>query len=169
MEVQKAILTRRSIRKYSEKEISGEQIDTMLRAAMYAPSARNQQPWHFVVLRDKATLKKIPAFHPNSKMIVGASAGILVCADTDFEQNTGYWIQDAAAATQNILLSAHGNDLGAVWLGIYPREERIEGIKHLLNLPPHIMPFSLISLGYPAEVPTQPDRYKPERIHFESW
>jgi nitroreductase len=169
MEVQQALLTRRSIRKYSGKEVSDEQIEAMIRAAMYAPSARNQQPWHFIVLRDKATLAKIPVFHPNSTMITGASAGILVCADIQLEQSVGYWIQDVAAATQNILLSAHGMEIGAVWLGIYPREERTEGIKNLLSLPPHILPFSIISVGYPAETPPHPDRFKPERIHFEKW
>lgn len=169
MEVQHAILTRRSIRKYSGTEVSNEQIESMILAAMYAPSARNQQPWHFIVLRDKATLAKIPVFHPNSKMITGASAGILVCADIQLELSVGYWIQDLAAATQNILLSAHGMELGAVWLGIYPRKERIKGIKNLLSLPPHIIPFSLISVGYPAETPSHPDRFKPERIHFEKW
>jgi len=169
MEVQQALLSRRSIRKYSGKEVSDEQIESMIRAAMYAPSARNQQPWHFIVLRNKATLAKIPVFHPNSKMITGASAGILVCADIQLEQSVGYWIQDVAAATQNILLSAHGMEIGAVWLGIYPREERTEGIKTLLSLPPHIIPFSIISVGYPAEAPPHPDRFKPERIHFEKW
>jgi len=169
MEIQQAILTRRSIRKYSLEKVSDEQIEAILRAAMYAPSARNQQPWHFVVLRDKTILEKIPVFHPNAKMITGASAGILVCADINLEQSVGYWIQDVAAATQNILLSAYGQGLGAVWLGIYPREERIKGISDILSLPTHIVPFSLISVGYPAENPSQPDRYLPERIHFEKW
>ena len=169
MEVQKAILTRRSIRKYTGQEVNNEQLENLLQAAMYAPSARNQQPWHFIVIRKLEILEKIPSFHPHSKMIKDASAGILVCADVQLEQSVGYWIQDVAAATQNILLSAHGMGLGAVWLGIYPREERISGMKELFSLPDHIVPFSLISIGYPAEIPANPNRYLPERVHFDKW
>lgn len=169
MEVQEAILTRRSIRKYTGSPVKDEQIGALLRAAMYAPSARNQQPWHFVVIRDRELMNSIPSFHINAKMIADAAAGILVCADIQLEQSVGYWIQDVAAATQNILLSAHGMGLGAVWLGVYPREERMNGMKKLLHLPEHIIPFSLISIGYPAEIPVQPERHLPERIHTNKW
>jgi len=169
METKEALLTRRSIRKYTGQEVNEIQIEEMLRAAMYAPSARNQQPWHFVVIRDKSILKQIPLYHVNAGMIAGASLGILVCADTGLEQSVGYWIQDVAAATQNILLSAHGMGLGAVWLGIYPREERIMGTRDLLGIPENVMPFSLISIGYPAESPAMPERFLPERIHTNKW
>lgn len=169
MEIQEAILTRRSIRKYTGQEVTSEQIETMLRAAMFAPSARNLQSWQFIVVRDKKTLTAIPGFHPHAKMIVTASTGILICADTSIEPMIGYCLENVTAATQNLLLSAHGLGLGAVWLGIYPREERMTGITELFGLPEHIIPFSLISIGYPAEQPAQPERYLKERVHFEKW
>ena len=169
MEIQHALTTRRSIRKYTQEKVPDIQINNMLEAAMYAPSANNKQPWHFVIIRNKETLEQIPIFHPNAKMIKDASLGILVCTDDDIENSVGYWIQDCAAATQNILLSAHGMGLGAVWCGIFPREERIVGIKKLFSLPQNITPFSLISIGHPDEQKEQPQRFSKERIHIEKW
>ena len=163
------IKTRRSIRKFTEKEISDQQIDEILTAAMYAPSAANQQPWHFIVVRNKETFQKIQTFHPFSQMLSQANVAILVCGDSALETKQGYWPIDCGAATQNILLSAHGLGLGAVWLGIYPVHERQQGITDLFSLPENVHPFSLIAMGYPAEEKKLPERFKPERIHFEKW
>ena len=163
------LLSRRSIRKYTDQQVTDEQIELVLKAAMYAPSAGNQQTWHFVVLRDKNTFNKIIEFQPFAQMLPQSSVAICVCADLSLETKKGYWMVDCSAATENLLLAAHSLGLGAVWLGIYPVSERITGIKELLNLPDSVEPFSLISIGYPAEEKKLPNRFKPERIHSERW
>ncbi|HKL08382.1 MAG TPA: nitroreductase family protein [Bacteroidales bacterium] len=169
MEIIQGILTRRSIRKYSEREITKEQIYALVKAGMYAPSARNQQPWHFVIIDERELLNKISDIHPYAKMLREAKWAIIVCGDEQPELSKGYWVVDCSAATQNILLAAHGSGLGAVWLGLHPREERKNGIKDLLQLPGNIQPLSLISIGYPNEEKKQPERFKMERIHHNQW
>ena len=165
----KEILERRSIRKYSEEPVSDEDIEKLLKAAMAAPSAGNQQPWEFIVIKDKSVMNDITKVHPYSQMLKHAELAIVVCADLDKEKHHGYWPQDCAAATENILIEAQYLGLGAVWLGVYPREERVSGIKKLLNLPEKIMPLSIISIGYPAEKKEPADRYDPSRIHMNGW
>ena len=169
MEVIEAILTRRSIRKYSREKITNNQIEIILKAAMYAPSAMNQQPWHFIVIDDREKLNRIMEVHPYSKMLKEAGLAILVCGDERLQLSKGYWVVDCGAATQNLLLAAHGIGLGAVWLGVHPREERKSGIRKIFHLPDQVQPFSLISIGYPAEEKLFPQRFKPERIHKNSW
>lgn len=169
METIKAIFTRRSIRKYTDKKVSKKIIDLMLKSAMYAPSARNYQPWHFIVVKDKSILKSITKVHPHAQMLNDAAVAILVCGDKSIEPSEEYLNQNCAAATQNILLAAHAKKLGAVWLGVYPREERMKGIIELFNLPENILPVSLISIGYPAEEKEMPDRYKADRIRINKW
>lgn len=169
MEAMEAILTRRSIRKYTKQSVSEEVIRKLLEAAMSAPSARNTQPWHFVVINDRAILDEIPKLHPYSQMLKEAPLAILVCGDLKLQNNEGYIVQDCSAATQNLLLAAHSEGLGAVWLGIYPREERISGIRKLLNIPSYILPISLISLGHPAEKKERENRYQESRVHYNRW
>ena len=169
MEIQKAILTRRSIRKYTNEKISEDLITAILRAAMYAPSAMNQQPWHFIVVDDSALLKKLSQIHPYGEMLSDASFGILVCGDEKLQLTKDYWPVDCSNATQNLLLSAHGYGLGAVWLGVYPREERMTDMRNVFNLPGHIHPFALISLGYPAEKKSIPSRFDQQRVHTNKW
>ena len=164
-----AILKRRSIRQYSGKPVNKSDIELLLKSGMYAPSARNQQPWHFIVITDRTVLNRIMEIHPYAGMLAAAELAILVCGDTDLELSKGYWSVDCAAATQNILLAAHSMGMGAVWLGVYPREERQTGLRELFDLPGHIQPFSLISVGYPAEEKAFPDRFKEERIHHNQW
>jgi nitroreductase len=168
-DVIEAILNRRSIRKYSGKNIPDDQLELLLKAAMYAPSAVNKQPWHFIIFRDAEIRKKIVEYHPNAAMLPGADAGILVCYDENLQHDVGYGPVDCSAATQNILLAAHAMGLGAVWVGIYPRQNRIEATHRLFSLPQNIQPFSMISLGYPAEKKPFPERFKKERIHYEKW
>jgi nitroreductase len=136
---------------------------------MCAPSARNAQPWQFVVLTDRTLLKQIPQFHPNAPMTEYAPLAILVCGDLSLEKSPGYWVVDCAAATQNLLLSAHALGLGAVWTGVYPRQERMDGFRRQLNLPENIMPHSLIPLGFPAERLNGENRYRAERVHHNAW
>jgi nitroreductase len=169
----KYIYTRRSIRGYSEKEIKDEDLQKILKAAMQAPSAGNEQPWHFVVVRDKSRLSKLADALPFGKMLPYASLAIVVCCDPKLSRyKYDMWVQDCAAATQNILIAARMLGIGSVWLGVYPREERMEKIREVLGIPEDIVVFCVVSLGYPrseAEFREAEDRDKKERIHLEKW
>jgi nitroreductase len=167
MDTMEAIFTRRSIRRYTEKPVSDEVLKELLEAAMYAPSAGNQQPWSFVVINDRGILDEIPKFHPYAQMLKGAPVAILVCCDSSLQRGD-YGVQDCSAATQNILLAAHAKGLGSVWLGVYPRQG-VKDIQKLLNLPEKIIPMSLVSIGYPAEQKSRPDRYCADRVHYNRW
>jgi nitroreductase len=169
MEILQAIYTRRSIRKYIPPRIGEEQIMEIIKAAMYAPSAVNKQPWHFIVVDNRDVFKDIMAIHPYSQMLAEASHAILVCGDEQLQHGPGYWVVDCGAATENLLLAAHGLGIGAVWLGVHPREERKQAFRKLFGLPDHIQPFALISLGYPGEKKKTPDRFKPGRIRRNHW
>ena len=169
MEAMDAILSRRSIRKYTAASISESMIDELLKAAMSAPSSGNQQPWHFVVVNDRSILDEIPKFHPYSQMLAEAPLAIVVCGDLRLEKNKGMWVQDCSAATENILIAAEAKGLGAVWLGVYPREGRIAGVRKLPALPEHIIPLCIVSVGYPAEEKPPANRYDPSRIHYNQW
>jgi nitroreductase len=164
-----AILKRRSIRKYIVKPVNKSDINLLLKAAMHAPSARNEQPWHFVVINERGLLNRISKVHPYASMLPEAALAILVCGDENLELSRGYWPVDCAAATQNLLLAAQALGLGAVWLGVYPRQERQLAIREIFDLPSNIQPFSLISIGYPAEQKRIPDRYKAERVRWNEW
>ena len=169
MDAMDVILTRRSVRKYHKKPLSEQIVKELLDAAMSAPSASNEQPWHFILINDPEILGKIPTFHNHAKMLSDASVAILVCGDLDLEKHKGMWTQDCSAATQNILLAVRAKGLGAVWLGIFPREERTKGMKELTNLPDNVIPFSLISIGYPVEKQNKVNRYDDSRIHHNKW
>jgi nitroreductase len=169
MDTLEAIRTRRSIRKYQDKPVPDELIRKLLAAAMSAPSARNAQPWQFVVISDRQLLGEIPKVNPNAWMAERAAGAILVCGDLSLEKSPGYWVVDCAAAVENMLLAAHALGLGAVWTGIYPREERSEGFRRLVGLPSHVVAHSLVVLGYPAEQPATEDRYKEDRVRRNRW
>lgn len=169
METLKAIHTRRSIRKYTGKNIGEDDLIKIINAGMMAPSAGNQQPWHFIVIDDLETKEKITLFHKHSKMILQAGAGIVVCADLKLEKYAGRWMLDCSAATQNMLLAAHDLGYGAVWIGIYPVPNRMKGISELIALPKNIIPLSIVSVGYADEEKPEEDRFKSERIHRNRW
>lgn len=162
-------MKRRSIRKYKDEPVPDNKIETLLRAAMQAPSARNKQPWEFIVVKKKEILKKIPDFHPYSSMVPSAGVAILVCGNMKHQSHRGYIIQDCSVAVQNMLLEAVNQELGAVWLGIYPREKRMTAMAKLFNLPAHITPVALISIGVPAEQPGDEDRFDSGKIHYNEW
>jgi len=164
-----AIITRRSIRHYIHRDVDKSLIDLLLKSAMYAPSARNEQPWHFIVIDQAELFERIMKVHPYAAMLSEAAVAILVCGDEKLELSKGYWPVDCSAATQNILLAAHSQGLGAVWLGVYPRRERMDGIRVIFSLPAHIQPFSLVSIGFPAEEKKVPVRFKEERIKWNRW
>ncbi len=169
MELLEGIYTRRSIRKYKDEKLSDHQIHSLLKAGMQAPSAMNCQPWHFIVIRERNKLQEIMNIHPYAQMLKDADVAILVLGDTKLEHGPGYWVVDCGAATQNILLAAHGMELGAVWIGIQPRAARKKAFKELFNLPLHIMSFALVSVGFPAEQKSVVDRFVPGKIHYEEW
>jgi len=164
-----AILTRRSIRRFTEKPLDKETVELLLRAAMSAPSAHNQRPWTFVVIDDRQTLDSVPSFHPYSKMLLQAPVAILVCGKTGDLPAPMFWPQDCAAATQNILVAANAMGIGSVWLGVYPHEELMGKTRELLNIPEEITPFSFVALGYPADEKKPSERFDPSRIHNNRW
>ncbi|MEN3051515.1 MAG: nitroreductase family protein [Candidatus Methanosuratincola petrocarbonis] len=169
----KFIYTRRSIRSYAEREISDEDMIKILKAAMQAPSAGNEQPWHFVVVRSREKLKELSEAHPYGGMLARAAAAIVVCCDPKLSRYPlPMWVQDCSAATQNILLAARCLGIGSCWLGVYPNEERMRAIARVLRVPEDIVVFSIVSLGYPRsedEFYEAPDRFKEEKIHYEEW
>jgi len=168
MQALEAILSRRSIRRYTSDPVAEETITELLKAAMCAPTAANE-PWHFVVVRERKILVAVLEFHPHAEMLKRAPVAIAVCADLTREQLKGRWMLDCAAATENILIAANASCLGACWVGIYPVEERMQGLRRLLNIPYHVNPLSMVSLGYPAEKKEPSDRFKIDRIHHDRW
>ncbi|WP_319589064.1 nitroreductase family protein [uncultured Desulfobulbus sp.] len=169
MELLEAIKTRRSIRKFQDRPVSEEHIMAIIEAAMLAPSAGNQQPWHFIIISDRAKLDAIPSFHPYSKMVLHASVAILICGDPTGKPWPDFWVQDCSAATQNALLAARDLGLGTVWAGVYPAVDRMAGFRNLLAIPDHIVPFALIPVGWPTGAFQSVDRFKPELIHRDTW
>lgn len=163
------ILARRSIRSYTAQMVPDEIISELLKAAMSAPSSGNSQPWHFIVIRDREVLDKIPTFHPYAEALKQASVAIMVCGDINLDKYGGRWMLDCSAASQNILLAVQAKGLGAVWLGLYPDEERIKPTRQLLGIPDHVIPLCIIPVGYPAEQKKPSQRFKPERIHQDRW
>lgn len=169
MDTLEAILTRRSVRSFTKDQVSEDDLHDLLRAGMQAPSAKNEQPWHFIVINDPEILKKITEFHPYSQMLLEAPLAILVCSDRKLETKRASWLQDCSAATENILLAAHAKGLGGVWLGIFPDSDRVSGMQLLLSLPPDVRPVSLVALGYPAVKPEPIDRFNVSRVHYNQW
>ena len=169
MDTMKAILTRRSVRSYKKRKIPENKIQELLKAAVSAPSAGNEQPWHFILIDKRDILDEITNFHPHSKMLLQAQFAIIVCGDTDLEKFKGYWMLDCSAATQNILLAARALGLGACWLGIYPRMERIKALKEMLKTPENIIPFAVISIGYTDKDQNTVERLDEFRIHKNKW
>ena len=163
------VMARRSIRKYTEEPVSDDQVRRLLEAAMAAPSAGNQQPWHFVVVRDRGLRERVPGIHPYAEMVRQAPVAILVCGDPTLEKHKGFWVQDCSAATENILVEAVQLGLGAVWLGIHPVEERVEAFRLAFGLPKHVIPLAMIAVGHPAEQKPPADRFDPARVHHDRW
>ncbi len=169
MDALTAIFTRRSIRKYGGQPVSDETVRLLLQAAMSAPSARNEQSWEFVIIRDKKTLQQVPTFHPFARHVPDAPIAVVVCGNTKLEAKPGLWALDCSNAAMNILLAAHSMGLGAVWTTLYPYEDRMAGMKKLLNLPDHIIPLTIIPIGHPGEKKPREDRFNATKIHSERW
>lgn len=166
------IMTRTSIRQYTDQPVEKEKIEAMLRAGMAAPSAVNRQPWHFVVVTDKEKLTGLASANPNAGMAAKAPLAIVVCGNLNKALEGGaraFWIQDCSAATENILLAAHALGLGAVWTGTYPNEERVAAVTDILKLPQTLVPLCTIVIGYPAESPKPKDKWKPENVSYNEF
>ncbi|HCY76848.1 MAG TPA: nitroreductase family protein [Ignavibacteriales bacterium] len=169
MDIQEALLKRRSIRKYNDQKISKENINKILEAAMYAPSAMNLQPWQFIVIDDKFVLTETITSIPYAEMLKQSASAILVCGDSNIEKNESWLLQNCSAVIQNILLSAFGLGIGSCWIGIHGMPEIVKNIKDQFQLPDNIIPVALISLGYPDETVTAEERFKTEKIHYNKW
>jgi nitroreductase len=170
MELYDGLLTRRSIRKYTGEKIDEEAIISIINAGMYAPSANNTRPWHFVIVDDRNTLERIMEIHPYSSMLAKASHAIVVCGDEKLQNGPGYYPLDCSAATQNLLLAAHSLGYGAVWLGVEPKADRKKAVSEILGLPSHIHPVSIVSIGIPFKQPGKiPIRFEQKKIRRNHW
>jgi nitroreductase len=165
------IFERRSIRVYSPGEVSVEQVQNLLAAAMAAPSAAAKNPWRFVVVRDRPTLSRFAKPLPHGEMLANAALAIVVCGDLEVahDNQISYLLQDCAAAIENLLLGAHALGLGACWMGVHPREDRIKILKEILSLPRSVIPVACISIGCPGESKEPHANYDPNCVHFETW
>ena len=166
------ILQRKSVRAYTDRAVSHEQLDTLIRAAMAAPTGRDMRPWHFIVLEGRHQLSPPAEQLPYAKTLAEAQAAVVVCGDmsvTDKEGNPSRnWTFDCSAATENLLLQAEAMGLGAVWTGVYPYDERIEAVKQALHLPDHLIPLNVIPIGYPKGDPQPKDKYDPTKVEYRN-
>lgn len=163
------IMTRASVRHYTDQPVEKEKVDLLLRAGMASPTGRNLQPWAFVVVDDSELIAEIAE---ESSILGRAPLGIVVCGDMSKQPDDPehhYWIMDCSAATENILLAAHALDLGAVWLTLYPMERKLEKFREFLSLPDHLVPLSLISIGYPTGPAEVKDKWNPDNVFYNSW
>ncbi len=165
-----AIMTRRSIRSFTEQPVSDEQVEIILRAAMAAPSAYNEQPWEFIVVNDKEKIINLSKINKYGSFMKNAPMGILTCVDNEkVKHQKGYGIIDVSIATQNILLAAHALGLGAIWTGVYPNERIQPLVAKEFALPENIIPLAFVPIGYPKVIPKQKNHYKAERIRYNTW
>jgi nitroreductase len=151
--------------------VAAETVQDLLEAAMAAPSACAKDPWEFIVLQDAKLLGQVAEFLPNGPMLATAPLGFVVCGDLERAHagELSYLLQDCSAAIQNLLLAASALGLGAVWLGVHPRQDRIDGLRGLFGLPESILPVSCIALGHPADQPVARTRFAAERVHTNGW
>ncbi len=166
------IMTRVSVRAFTGEKISEAQLDTLLRAAMAAPSAINKQPWAFIVVTDEAKIAALGEALPYSRCGNKPAVAIIPCGDLSKAipgEMADFWINDVSAATENLLLAAHAMGLGAVWTGLHPDMNRAKMVQNMLGLPEHIIPLCIVPVGVPAEQPEVKDKFKPENIHYNAW
>ncbi|MCH3917779.1 MAG: nitroreductase family protein [Spirochaetia bacterium] len=166
------ILTRTSVRSYTEKKIDSQTLELLLKAGMAAPSAMNRQPWRFILITERAVLDSLATRLPYAKMAAEAQAGIVVCGDMDATgegEKDLMWVSDCSAATENILLAAHALGLGAVWTAVYPVRDRMETVVDVLHLPSKIVPLCFVPVGYPVGTERVKEKFKKDNIHLNRW
>jgi nitroreductase len=165
------LFARRSIRAFTSESLDPVQVEMLLKAAMAAPSAGNRKPWHFIVATDARLRETLAQAHPHAKMLTESPLALVPCGEPSLSipDRPEYWIQDLAAATENILLAATGLGLGSVWCGVYPVPERVEAVRRILGIPEHVVPFALIAIGHPAEQKEPRTQYDSQRIHRNRW
>ena len=163
------IYDRRSIRIFKKDEVDKSLLDELVHAAMYAPSAGNMQPWHFIIIDNKEVIKKCLELKDGAKALETAPAGILLCGDKNIEKFPTISHADLGAATQNVLLRAKELGLDACWLSVFPREDTMKGFHKAFKLPANIYPYALVALGYGNETKEDEDRFKKDRIHYNEW
>jgi nitroreductase len=166
-ELIRTIFSRRSVRKYADQPVAEVDIQTLLEAAMAAPSASNSKPWHFIVVQERGTLDELADAHPYGKMLFHAPLCISVCGDASI--SASYWVQDCSAATENLLVAATALGLGAVWLGVYPNEDRVAFVRRILGIPQGCFPLNLVSIGHPDERREPRTQYDRTRVHRGRW
>jgi nitroreductase len=159
--------TRRSVREYTEEPVTDEQVEAMLKAAMAAPSARNLQPWRFVVVRKRKLLDKLAKVHKYAYMLEKAPLGIVVCGDQEVSER--HWVEDTCAATQNLLLAATAVGLGGVWINVYPKRKSQKYVRELLDIPDHVGVLCLVAVGQPSEEEKPRTQYDPKWVHHDQW
>lgn len=162
------ILTRVSVRQFTGEKISEEQIETLVRCALAAPSAVNKQPWKIYVVENEDLLAQLGEAMPNCRCQNHPACAFVLCGDMDkvFEPVPDFWIHDVSAATENLLLAAHAMGLGAVWCGVFPGQEKVEATRRILGIEERFVPLSIVPVGMPAEQPEVKDKYKEENICY---
>ncbi len=170
MDALAALLSRRSIRKYTDEPVSDADLATILRAAMAAPTAFNQQSWRFVAVRDPEVRAALSVASKHAGMLADAPLVIVVCGDLSAERHEGaYWVQDATAALENVLTAANALGLGAVWVGVHPWEDRAAAVRAALDLPAGVEPLGSVGIGHPAETKEPAQRFDAAKVHFDRW
>ncbi len=169
MDAVDAIMTRRSVRDFTDEPVIDADLEAVLRAAMAAPSASNERPWHFIVVRDETARHRLARATPFSGPIARAPVAFVVCADRLAVRHKGFWVIDCAAAIENALLAAHSIGLGGVWIGVHPSRVMVASVRSAIKLPRHVVPHSMVALGHPSRVPPPVDRFDSARVHLESW
>lgn len=165
MEIISSVMRRRSCREYTQAAVTDEQLRQLVAAGMQAPSARNERPWEFLVVCSEAGKQSLAQASPYAKMCRNAAAVIVVLANMDrIAANSPWWVQDVSACTENILIRATDLGLGAVWLGMYPRQDRMQAIREAFSLPERCVPFAAIPVGYPAKEAQYEDHFDETRI-----
>ncbi len=167
----KEIFERRSVRRYLDAPVTAQEEELLLRAAMQAPSAGNEQPWHFIVVRERETLLEISRTQQYATMLATAPMAVIVLGDEEVQRFRphDFWVQDCSAALQNLLIEAEHLGLGAVWLGVWPIAERAQNLRRIFGFPETVQPLGIVSIGRPDGHPDPVDRFLPERVHEEKW
>jgi nitroreductase len=165
------LFARRSIRQFTAEAVTDDQVLILLKAAMASANAGNRQPWHYIVLKDEGIRAALADAHPYAKMARQSPLVIVPCGEPgqSFPGINDYWIQDLAASTENLLLAVTGLELGAVWCGVHPNQERVAVVRTVLNIPAHIIPFAMVCIGHPGELKEARTQYNPERVHYNQW